>query len=112
MDFGANRFDQPGEAFFAAEIDGHVVGVCGLNVDGYTTEPRTGRVRHLYVLLDHRRRRIGTRLVHEVIAAARGNFNRLRLRTENPHAAAFYAHLAFEPFVGDPDCTHVLAVAD
>jgi GNAT superfamily N-acetyltransferase len=72
---GANRFDRPGEAFFAAAINGRVIGICGLNVDAYTTDPRIGRVRHLYVLLEHRRQRIGTRLVHEVIAAARGNFD-------------------------------------
>jgi GNAT superfamily N-acetyltransferase len=108
---GANRFDQPGEAFFAAEIDGCVIGVCGLNVDCYTPEPRTGRVRHLCVLLDHRRRGIGTRLMHEVIAAARGTFDRLRLRTNNAQAAAFYEELGFQPTVGDPNCTHVLQLS-
>ena len=108
---GANRFDRPGEAFFAAAINGRVIGVCGLNVDAYTTDPRTGRVRHLYVLLEHRRRGIGTRLVHEVIAAARGNFDRLRLRTDNPQAAAFYAHLGFRPTAGEPDGTHALRVS-
>jgi GNAT superfamily N-acetyltransferase len=105
---GANRFDRPGEAFFAAEIEGRVIGVCGLNVDCYTTEPRTGRVRRLYVLMSHRRQGVGRRLVAEVIAAARGNFDRLRLRTDSPQAAAFYAHLDFQPTFGDPDCTHVL----
>jgi GNAT superfamily N-acetyltransferase len=108
---GANRFDRPGEAFFAAAINGRVIGVCGLNVDAYTTEPRIGRVRHLYVLLEHRRRGIGTRLVHEVIAAARGTFDRLRLRTNNLQAAAFYEELGFQPTSGDPDCTHVLQLS-
>jgi hypothetical protein len=42
---GANRFDQPGEGLFAAMVDGHVVGLCGLNVDPYTAEGRVGRVR-------------------------------------------------------------------
>ena len=105
---GANRFDRLGEALFAAEIEGKVVGVCGLNVDCYTTEPRTGRVRHLYVLMNHRGQGIGSRLVEAVVAAARGNFDRLRLRTDNPQAAAFYAHFGFQPTLGDPNCTHVL----
>lgn len=108
---GANRFDRPGEALFSAEISGRVVGVCGLNVDCYTTAPRTGRVRHLYVLMDRRRQGIGTRLVREVIAAARGNFDRLRLRTDNPQAAAFYAQLGFQPTLGEPDCTHFLELS-
>jgi GNAT superfamily N-acetyltransferase len=103
-----NRFDRPGEALFAAEIEGKVVGVCGLNLDCYTIEPRTGRVRHLYVLMNHRRQGIGRRLVEAVIAAGRGNFDRLRLRTDTPQAAAFYAHLGFQPTLGDLNCTHVL----
>jgi ribosomal protein S18 acetylase RimI-like enzyme len=107
---GANRFDRPGEALFAAEIEGRVIGVCGLNVDCYTTKPRTGRLRHLYVLMNHRRQGIGRRLVAEVVASARGNFDRLRLRTDNPRAAAFYTHLGFESMFGDPECTHVLEV--
>jgi ribosomal protein S18 acetylase RimI-like enzyme len=103
---GANRFERPGEAFFAAETEGKVVGVCGLNLDCYTTEPRTGRVRHLYVLMNYRRQGIGRRLVDEVIAAACGNFDRLRLRTDSVQASAFYAHLGFQPTLGDPNCTH------
>ena len=105
---GANRFERPAEAIFVAEIDRRVIGVCGLNVDCYTTEPRTGRVRHLYVLSEFRRQGAGTRLVHEAVAAARGNFDRLRLRTNDPQAAAFYEQLGFQPTFGVPDCTHVL----
>jgi hypothetical protein len=44
---GANRFDRPSEALFVARVGERVVGVCGLNVDPYTAEPRVGRVRHL-----------------------------------------------------------------
>jgi hypothetical protein len=38
---------RPGEALFVARVGERVVGVCGLNVDPYTAEPRVGRVRHL-----------------------------------------------------------------
>jgi GNAT superfamily N-acetyltransferase len=105
---GTNRFDRPGEALFVARIDGDVVGVCGLNVDPYGAAPSVGRVRHLYVLLAHRRQGVGRRLVAEVIAAARRRFHVLRLRTENPGAARFYERLGFQRSAGAGDCTHVM----
>jgi ribosomal protein S18 acetylase RimI-like enzyme len=92
---GANRFDRPGEALFVARCDGRVVGACGLNVDPYAGRDDVGRVRHLYVLTVDRRLGIGERLVTEVIAVARGRFDRLRLRTTNPVAARLYERLGF-----------------
>ena len=89
-------------------VDGHVVGLCGLNVDPYTAEGRVGRVRHLYVMEASRRHGIGRRLVAEVIAAARDSFDRLRLRTANPEAARLYEGLGFAPCAGEADCTHAL----
>jgi GNAT superfamily N-acetyltransferase len=109
---GSNRFDRPGEALFIARMDGHVVGVCGLNVDPYATGARMGRVRHLYVLADCRRRGVGRRLVAEVIAAARGAFGVLRLRTANPGAALFYEALGFRRTpAGTTNATHVRELA-
>ncbi|HEV8614084.1 MAG TPA: GNAT family N-acetyltransferase [Methylomirabilota bacterium] len=103
-----NRFDGPGEALFVARTVGDVGGVCGLNVDPYTAEPNVGRVRHLYVLLAHRGRGVGRQLVAEVIEAARGGFEVLRLRTENPGAARLYERLGFRRCAGALDCTHVM----
>jgi GNAT superfamily N-acetyltransferase len=105
---GVNRFDRPGEALFAASLDGRVVGVCGLNADPYASDPRVGRVRHLYVLVAYRRAGIGRRLVAEVVTAARGTFDRLRLRTDDPDAARFYERLGFRPRAGLEHCTHAL----
>jgi ribosomal protein S18 acetylase RimI-like enzyme len=105
---GANRFDRPGEALFAAWVGGRTVGVCGLNVDPYAGEESIGRVRHLYVLSGYRRLGIGQRLVVEVIEAARGRFARLHLRTTNPMAARLYARLGFRETVGRSDCSHIM----
>ena len=105
---GVNRFDQPGEALFAVRDGADVVAVGGLNIDPYTTEPATGRVRHLYVLAAHRRRGLGERLVTEIIAAARGHFHTLRLSTSNPDAARLYERLGFCPRAGVAKCTHVM----
>lgn len=106
---GANRFDRSGEALFAARIEGRLVGVCGLNVDPYSAEPRLGRVRHLYVLSAYRRRGIGRQLVASVIATARGRFDRLRLSTGNPGAAQFYERMGFRSDEA-AHCTHVMSV--
>jgi hypothetical protein len=55
---GRNRFDQPGEVIFIATDNGLVVGICGLNRDPYLHDPTVGRVRHLYVAVEHRRKGI------------------------------------------------------
>ena len=108
---GQNRFDRPGAALFAALVDGRLIGVCGLNVDPYTAAPRVGRVRHLYVLSADRRLGVGRQLVQEVIAAARGPFETLRLRTQNPEAARLYERMGFLPSTAVPDCSHLMELS-
>jgi GNAT superfamily N-acetyltransferase len=107
---GANRFDRPGEALFAARIDGRLVGACGLNVDPYTEAAGVGRVRHLYVLSAYRRLGVGGQLVARVMDAARGRFGRLRLSTQNPEAAQLYERMGFSRSTGAPDHTHFLDI--
>jgi GNAT superfamily N-acetyltransferase len=107
---GVNRFDRPGEALFVARVGERVVGVCGLNVDPYAAAPRVGRVRHLYVLSGQRRLGVGRRLVSEVIEAARGRFDHLRLRTENPGAAQFYEAIGFRSSGATDNSTHVMVL--
>jgi GNAT superfamily N-acetyltransferase len=104
---GANRFDGPGEALFVARIAGQVVGVCGLNVDPYAARPAIGRIRHLYVVLAYRRCGVGEALVREIVKAARGRFERLRLSTTNPAAARLYERLGFRPEAVE-HCTHAM----
>ena len=105
---GANRFDRPGEALFAVRDAADVVAVGGLNVDPYTTDPGTGRVRHVYVLTAYRRRGLGAALVSAIIAAARGHFHTLRLSTSNPDAARLYERLGFRRRADLAKCTHIM----
>lgn len=107
---GANRFDRPGEALFVARVGDDVVGVCGLNVDPFAGDPKIGRVRHLYVLVPHRRSGIGEQLVVDVLEAARGRFERLHLRTTNVTAARLYERLGFRRTFDARDRTHVVDV--
>jgi len=106
---GTNRFDRAGEALFGAWVDGRLVGVCGLNVDPYARDPKVGRVRHLYVLVDSRRLGVARALMAETLAAARGRFPTLRLSTSNPAAAKLYESLGFHPVTED-HCTHLLSL--
>jgi GNAT superfamily N-acetyltransferase len=110
-DRGVNRFSRAGEALFAAESEGRIVGVCGLNVDPYLNDPRIGRVRNVYVLVAHRGRGIGRRLVERAITAARGHFRGLRLRGEEAGPARLYESLGFRPCTGIPNCTHILELS-
>lgn len=105
---GENRFDRPGEVLFAAWVDGHLIGACGLNIDPYTKAASVGRVRHLYVLAAYRRLGVGGQLVGRVVDAARGRFGRLRLSTQNPEAAQLYERMGFTRSAGAPDHTHFL----
>jgi GNAT superfamily N-acetyltransferase len=105
---GTNRFDRPGEALFTARLGDRLIGVCGLNVDPYAAAQNVGRVRRLYVLSAYRRLGAGRQLVLAVLAAARGRFDVVRLRTTNPAAARLYERLGFRPGPDPLDATHVL----
>lgn len=109
---GRNQFNQLGETLLIATDSGCVVGVCGLNRDPYLSDSMVGRVRHLYVAVDHRRIGIGSPLVRVVIGAASGHFARLRLRTDSPDADSFYRSLKFVPFASEPACSHQLVLID
>jgi GNAT superfamily N-acetyltransferase len=105
---GINRFSRTGEALFAAEIGDRLVGVCGLNIDPYLDNPRVGRVRDVCVLAECRGRGIGRQLVEAAISAARGHFDRLRLRGEEAGPARLYESLGFRACREIPDRTHIL----
>ena len=87
---GENRFQQPGEALFGADVEGELIGVCGLNMDPYETDKRAGRVRRLFVHPAWRRRGAGSELLRHVEAKAVSNFRFLQLFTASQKAAAFY----------------------
>jgi GNAT superfamily N-acetyltransferase len=104
---GSNRFDQPGEALFIATHGDRVVGICGLNRDPHESG-RVGRVRRLYVSQAYRRQGIARLLMAYVIEEARGHFERLVLRTDNPVADRFYRSLGFSAKASDEQVTHQL----
>lgn len=106
----ANRFEQPGEGFFTASLDGRLLGFCGLNRDPFAPAPDVGRIRRMYVLAEFRRLGIGRLLIKAVVAAARDHFVQLNLRTDNLAASQFYERQGFRPCAGLEHCTHSLAL--
>src|SRR5262249_59376868 len=108
---GVNRFDRPGEALFGAWVDGQLIGVCGLNIDPYSADDHVGRVRHLYVSSARRGHGVGRQLVAQVVRAARGRFDLLCLRTNNPAAARLYESVGFDVYRESEAYTHVMGLA-
>ncbi|MGU5440959.1 GNAT family N-acetyltransferase, partial [Klebsiella pneumoniae] len=60
---GKNRFNAPGETLLGAFVNHQLVGVCGINSDPFSPQPRAGRIRHLYISERYRRRGIGQQLL-------------------------------------------------
>ena len=102
---GSNRFNQPGEAFYAAEHEGRYLAVGGRSLDPYIKDPSVLRVRHVYVLPEWRRLGIASGLMKRVLDIPPGQFKKLTLRTLNPAARKFYERLGFS-YVGEGETTH------
>src|SRR5688572_23329529 len=107
---GRNRFDRPGEHAYFAILDGRAVGVCGLNVDPFASDPAVGRVRRMYVAAAHRRSGVATAMMRQLLDDARGHFRTLHVRAPEGGACAFYESLGFTRVAGDRNCTHRRAV--
>jgi GNAT superfamily N-acetyltransferase len=105
---GANRFDVPGEALVEARSGPRLAGICGLNHDPYRHDGKLGRLRHLYIHPEFRRRGIGLWLVSQLLDHARANFDRVRLRTLREDADRFYAAIGFARVAGEADATHAI----
>lgn len=106
---GETRFDAPGEALFAAWQGAALIAIGSVTRDPWTGmppgPPRTGRLRRFYAHPRARRQGVGAALLAEPSAAASPHFTRLRLRTDDPGAAAFYAANGFTA-TDEPGATH------
>lgn len=107
---GTTRFDRAGEVLLGVESGPALAALGGLTLDPYGADPRSGRLRHLYVSPAHRRQGIGRLLVAALVEAARPHFDVLTLRTDTEAAARFYEALGFAPVAGAEHHTHRLAL--
>jgi GNAT superfamily N-acetyltransferase len=104
---GTNRFNAPGEILLGCRDGGKLVAVGGLNRDPFAGQPEIGRLRRVYVRAAWREKGIGGLLVAALLTQARGHFQCVRLRAENPAAARLYESMGFLP-IADPSATHIL----
>lgn len=84
-----------------------LLGVGGVTPDPYTPDPSVGRIRHVYVLPEARRRGVARELLACLVASAPLQYRRLRLRTLTEGGAAFYRSCGFTETL-EPDATHTL----
>ncbi len=100
------RFNRPGELLLAVYKEEDIIAIGGLTSDPYSGEPALGRLRHVYVRPDARRRGIGRRLVRILEQAAGQTYRALVLRTDSPTAARFYEMLGYTPLPPGSTATH------
>jgi ribosomal protein S18 acetylase RimI-like enzyme len=99
-------FGGAGEALLGAFQANRIIGIGGLTHDPYSDDPTTGRVRHLYVMPEWRRRGVGASLLAEIERHAQSNFSSLVLRTDTKNAASFYESLGYERSTEAKTTTH------
>ena len=108
---GQNRFDKPGEKLSGFYADGLLVGVCGLNQDPYMSSVGVGRLRHLYVGFEWRRKLVGITLLKAILEDSGRWFD--YINTNAPQSAfSFYKSAGFTPLVGVDNVTHRLYLKD
>ena len=96
------------EFFVGFIVRDEIVAIGGVTPDPYLNDSGIGRLRHLYVRPDCRRRSVGRQLIRELEVRALRVYTTLRLRTDTPAAARFYETMGYDP-VADPTATHVRA---
>ncbi len=104
---GKNRFDRRGEALFLVHDGSQLIGAGGVNIDPYFADDELGRVRHLYIEPESRRRGIGRMLMQHIEQHASSYFKQLQLFTPTVAAAIFYEHLGYMPVSHLPRVSHV-----
>ena len=108
---GKNRFSGEGEALFEARYGRRLVAMGGLNRDPYAGSHTVGRIRHLYVLPELRRRGVGKAMVAAILEHATLSFDAVVLRTDRAEADSFYVALGFTRTPGAEAATHVLRLS-
>ena len=94
---GSNTFSEPGECLGVALSGDQLIAVGGINVDPYYNISSLGRIRHLYVHPDFRRRGVGARLMELIERNGEKHFDVFQLFTASRTAARFYEGLNYVP---------------
>lgn len=107
---GINRFDGEGAVLMGLYRSQTMAAIGGVHPDPYLQRRDIGRVRHVYVLPEHRRAKIGGLLMSALIDHSHDHFAFLTLRTLTAHGDAFYSALGFSREPRFEQATHWLAL--
>ncbi len=108
---GQNRFDKAGEKLLGFYADGLLIGVCGLNQDPYMPSVRGGRLRHFYVGIEWRRKRVGITLLRAILEGSGRWFDFINTNALQS-AFTFYECAGFIPLADVDKVTHRLYLTD
>lgn len=103
---GEATFDQAGAVLLGVYEGDQLVAVGGVHEDPYLNTATIGRIRHVYVLPDHRRSGVGRQLVLALMAHGAEQFTVFTLRTLTEHGRAFYESLGFRSTPRFDNATH------
>jgi GNAT superfamily N-acetyltransferase len=107
---GAVPFRDDGAALLGIFEDDQLIGIGGVHTDPYEQSAAIGRIRHVYVLPEVRRQRVGQQLMTALIDHASHHFITLTLRTPTAHGRAFYTSLGFSETPRFKHATHWLDI--
>jgi GNAT superfamily N-acetyltransferase len=107
---GINDFSKQGETLFGIFLSNLCIGIGGLNVDPYIDDPRTGRIRHMYISQKHRNKGFAKLLMKKIMKIAINHFKKIRLLTTNPMAASLYESLGFAKTTSGVNVSHIFLV--
>lgn len=107
---GVNRFDAGGAALLGVYDGDVMIAIGGVHPDPYLQQAEIGRIRHVYVLPQQRRAKVGRALMLGLIDHARAHFRVLTLRTLTAHGDAFYVTLGFSREPRFEQATHWLTL--
>jgi GNAT superfamily N-acetyltransferase len=103
---GKARFDASGETLLGIFEGSVLVGIGGIARDLDSTIQLTGRVRHVYVLPEYRRRGFGKALLKALERLTKPHFTSLVLRTGGMAAESFFLRVGYEPVSSEGTVTH------
>lgn len=102
QEYFTNRVQKPNELAIIAELEGEKIGYLSAYIHGplhYRTEPKFGILGDMFVLEEHRSRKIGTKLITEFKKWAKkkgAKIMRVESYSANKKALKFYRSHGFE----------------
>lgn len=93
---GKNRFDKTNERLYQIKQETQIIAIGGINNNPYKEDGKIGRIRHVYVLPEYKRKGIGRQLILHLLDTFADKYEKITLRTDTEAAATFYESIGFK----------------